>query len=247
VPRLSLHIDPSPPGADALARYEALLVRRERREPVAYLLRRAEFYSREFLVTPAVLVPRPETEHLVEAALALLPSDRPALVVDVGTGSGCIAVTLAAELPRIRVLAVDRSAGALSVARENARRHGVADRVPLLRADLLEAVRGPVDLVVSNPPYVGAGDDVDPEVRHEPPEALFAGPDGLDAYRRIAPAAARVLRPGGTLLLETPGAQVAEIHGLCRKAGLEPDQPIRDLAGAERVVRCRRPGALHPG
>lgn len=240
VARLSLHIDPAEPDAAALARYEGFLARRERREPAAYVLGRAEFFSREFLVTPAVLVPRPETEHLVEAALALLPTERAALVVDVGTGSGCIAVSIAAERPADRVLALDRSAMALSVAQENGRRHGVLARVTFLRADLLEAVRGPVDLVVSNPPYVGDADALDPECLHEPREALFAGPDGLDAYRRLAPAAARVLRRGGTLLLETPGAQVAEIADLCRAAGLVPGEPIPDLAGRPRVLPAVR-------
>ena len=236
VARLSLHVDPRIPEPASLARYEEYLARRERREPAAYVLGRAEFFSREFLVTPAVLVPRPETEHLVEAAVAAKPS----LAVDVGTGSGCIAVTLALEVPGVRVLALDRSAAALAVARENGRRHGVLDRVAFLRADLLEAVRGPVDLVVSNPPYVGDADELDPECRHEPREALFAGPDGLDAYRRIAPAAARVLRPGGTLLFETPGAQVGEIADLCRSAGLTPREPIPDLAGRPRVLPAVR-------
>jgi release factor glutamine methyltransferase len=243
VARASLHVDPPAPAPADLARYAALLARRERREPAAYLLGRCEFLSREFLVTPAVLVPRPETEHLVEAALAEIPRDGAALAVDVGTGSGCIAVSVAAERPGARVVALDRSAAALAVAGENARRHGVADRVLLFRGDLLGAVRGPVDLVLSNPPYVGTGETVDPEVLHEPREAVFAGPDGLEAYRALAPAAARVLRPGGLLLVETPGARIEEIAAILRAAGLAPRPPLPDLAGRPRVLGGTRPTA----
>ena len=239
VARARLHVDPPPLDGPALERWGALLAGRERREPAAYLLGRCEFRSREFRVTPAVLVPRPETEHLVEAALAAIPEDAPARVVDVGTGSGCIAISLALERPRARVVALDRSAAALEVARGNAGRLGA--RVEFLRADLLEAVRGPVDLVVSNPPYVSDGDTVDPEVLREPREALFAGPDGFDAYRRLAPAAARVLRPGGRLLLETPGERVDALADLLRAAGLAPEPPIPDFAGKPRVLGARKP------
>ncbi len=240
VPRASLAIDPPGIDAAALARFEGYLARRERREPAAYLLGRCEFLSREFLVTPAVLVPRPETEHLVEAALAEVPRDGAPLAVDVGCGSGCIAVSLAAERPRARVLALDRSGAALAVARENARRLGVADRVRFLRSDLLEAVRGPVDLVLCNPPYVGTGEAVDPEVLHEPREAVIAGPDGLEAYARLGPRAAAVLRPGGLLLVETPGERVEEIGAMFRAAGLAPKEPLMDLAGRPRVLAAVR-------
>ena len=236
VDRAALHAGPPdlPPGA--LDRFRSLVARRALREPAAYLLGVREFRSREFEVGPAVLVPRPETEHLVEAALEAIPPGSPALAADAGTGSGCIAVTLAAERPLLRVVATDRSAAALAVARRNALRHGVGDRVALLRADFLEALRGPIDLVVSNPPYVSEGDTVDPEVLHEPREAVFAGPDGLEAYRRLAPAAARVLRPGGRLLVETPGARVEAIAAILRAAGLDPLPPVPDLAGLPRVM-----------
>jgi release factor glutamine methyltransferase len=241
VPRIALHSGPPEIDAAALARWRGFLDRRERREPAAYLLGSCEFRSRDFRVTPDVLVPRPETEHLVEAALEALPAGEGLAVADVGTGSGCIAISLAAERPLLRVLAVDRSAAALEVARANARTHGVAERVRLLRGDLLEAVRGPLDLVACNPPYVSTGDTVDPEVRFEPAEAVFAGPDGLEAYRRLAPGAARVLRPGGLLLVETPGDRADEIAAILRTAGLRPRPPIPDLAGRPRVIAASRP------
>ncbi len=240
VGRLDLHADPPAMDPAARERWKAILARRARREPAAYIVGAAEFRSLAFRVGPGVLVPRPETEHLVEEALAAVPEEAPALVVDAGTGSGCIAVALALERPRARILAVDRSLEALAYAGENVRRHGVEGRVTLLRADLLAAVRGPVDLVVSNPPYVGEGETVDPEVLHEPREAVFAGPDGLEAYRRLAPEAARVLRPGGLLLVETPGARIEEIGAILRAAGLEPREPVPDLAGRPRVLPAVR-------
>ncbi|HEU4394135.1 MAG TPA: peptide chain release factor N(5)-glutamine methyltransferase [Planctomycetota bacterium] len=236
IERSALHADPPALDPSARARFEGWVARRVRREPAAYILGVREFRSREFRVGPAVLVPRPETEVLVEAALEALPAREAAEAVDAGTGSGCIAITLAAERPRLRVVATDRSAAALAVAAENARALGVADRVRFQRGDFLEGVVGPVDLVVSNPPYVAEGEDVDPEVLHEPREALYAGADGLDAYRAIAPVAARVLKPGGLLLLETPGERVDAIAAILRAAGLEPGAPIPDLAGRPRVL-----------
>lgn len=234
--RLTLHADPPEPAAGAMERYRALLARRARREPAAYLLGRAEFRSREFLVGPGVLVPRPETEHLVEAALELLPPDAPARVVDVGTGSGCIAVCIALERPRAEVVGVERSGAALGYARANAAALGAPGNLTLLRGDLLEGIIGRFDLVVSNPPYVAEGDAVDPEVLHEPLEALFAGADGLEVYRRLVPAAAAVLRPGGHLLLEGPGDGVEDLHALARAAGLRVLPTRTDLAGRERVL-----------
>lgn len=240
VSRSALHADPPALDRSSRARFEGWVARRARREPAAYLLGVREFRSREFRVGPDVLVPRPETEVLVEAALDALPANGAAEAVDAGTGSGCIAITLAAERPRLRVIATDRSAAALAVAAENARALGVADRVRFRRGDFLEGVAGPVDLVVSNPPYVAEGEEVEPEVLHEPREALYAGADGLDAYRAIAPAAARVLKPGGLLLLETPGEHVDAIAAILRAAGLEPRPPIPDLAGRPRVLGAVR-------
>ena len=237
--RLAQHTDPPEPGAEALALYRSLLARRALREPSAYLTGTAEFRSREFRVGPGVLVPRPETEHLVEEALRLLPPDREARVVDVGTGSGCIAVSVALERPRATVIGVDRSGEALAYARGNGAALGAGGNLSFVQGDLLFGIIGRFDLVISNPPYVGEGEEVDPEVLHEPREALFAGADGLDVYRRLVPEAARVLRPGGWLLLEISPGQVEAVHALARAAGLETAEPLPDLAGRPRVVRSK--------
>ena len=187
-----------PAPTDFGDRFDRLIERRRRREPVARITGSREFWGLDFEVTPAVLVPRPESELLVETALARL-ADRTArwAVADVGTGSGCIAVALARELPRARVAATDVCPDALAVARRNAARHGAAERVAFHRTDLLEGLPGRFDLIVSNPPYVpdavvGA---LAPEVRrHDPPAALRGGPDGLDTVRRLVAAAAGRLR-----------------------------------------------------
>jgi release factor glutamine methyltransferase len=202
--------------------------RRARREPVAYILGRKGFRHLDLAVDPRVLIPRPETEHVVEAALGMPEGAR---VVDVGTGSGAIALALADERPDLRVVATESSPGALAVARANAARLGLA--VELVLGDLLEGVTGPVDAVVSNPPYVRDGERLAPELAFEPREALFAGPDGLDVYRRLAPA----LRDVPFVALEVGEGQAARV------AALLPDHEIEvvpDLAGIDRVVVGRR-------
>ena len=225
--------------APAAVSYGQLIRRRADRVPVAYLLGRREFYGRTFAVDPRVLIPRPETEHLVEATLGCV--DGAARVLDVGTGSGCIAVTVALERPAARVVATDFSPGALAVAAANCRRHGVVDRVRLVRADLLSALRpAAFDVVVSNPPYVDATEwqSLMPDVRdHEPPEALLAG-DGLDVYRRLF-AATGFLRPGQRLLLEIGKDQLAAVRELADQAGYEVEWVVADLAGIPRTVRLR--------
>jgi len=248
--RVGLHVDPPDLTTALRARYEGFVDRRSRREPSGYILGRVEFRSLSFRVDPAVLIPRPETEHLVEAALEWLGKARGATVVDVGTGSGCIAVSLAHARPDLRVAAVDRSAAALAVARENSRTLGTGDRIVFLRGDLLEAVRGPVDLVVSNPPYIAEGEEVDPEIAFEPREALYPGGDPVDLYARLARGAARVLRPGGILLVETPGARIGELTGAFREAGLSTLAPVADLQGRPRVLGAGKPrptGETPPG
>jgi release factor glutamine methyltransferase len=208
--------------------------RRTQREPVAYILGRRGFRRLELAVDPRVLIPRPETEHVVEAALAL---PRGARVVDVGTGAGAIALALADERPDLRVVGTDTSPGALAVARANAERLGL--EVELLEGDLLAPVARPVDAVVANPPYVRRGEPLPPEVaRYEPAEALYAGEDGLDVLRRLAPAAAAA---GATFAAFEVGAgQAGAVEQLMRAAGFEAVERVRDLAGIERVVVGRR-------
>jgi len=224
----------------AAVSYGQLIRRRADRIPVAYLLGRREFHGRSFAVDPRVLIPRPETEHLVEAALNCI--DDGARVLDVGTGSGCIAVTLALERPGSRIVATDLSPGALAVAAANCRRHGVADRVRLVRADLLSALcPGAFDVVVSNPPYIDVGEwpSLMPEVRdHEPPEALFAG-DGLDFYRRLF-ADGGFLREGQRLLLEIGKGQLDAVRELAAGSGFDVEWVVADLAGIPRVLTLRR-------
>ncbi|MFN3682298.1 MAG: peptide chain release factor N(5)-glutamine methyltransferase [Fimbriimonadaceae bacterium] len=214
---------------------EEMLRRREAREPLAYILGRREFYGRTFQVSPAVLIPRQETECVVEACLRLpLPDD--ATVADVGTGSGCIAVTLALERPLWRVLATDRSMAALGVASANAARLGA--RVSFRAGDLLEPLQSQrFHLIVSNPPYVREGEPLQEEVgRFEPPEALYAGPTGLEFYERLAQGAPEALEPGGWLVAELGDAEGARRAFESRGWSVE----IRpDLAGLPRVLLAR--------
>jgi release factor glutamine methyltransferase len=216
---------------DAARAFQSAARRRAQREPVAYILGWKGFRRLELAVDARVLVPRPETEHVVEAALGLPQGAR---VVDVGTGSGAIALALADERPDLRVVGTDSSADALVVARANAARLGL--QVELLEGDLLEPVTGPVDAVVSNPPYVAAEERLPAEIAYEPVEALLAGPDGLDVYRRLVPAAARA----PFVALEVGAGQAAAVEALLREAGFGAIERVRDLAGVERVVVGRR-------
>ena len=223
------------------ATLEALLARRLRREPLAYVLGRWEFHGLDFRVTPDVMVPRPETETLVDEALAWARSrPAPVTIADVGTGSGCIAVALAVRLPDARLVAADVSPAALAVAEDNARRHGVAERVRLLSGDLLQPLPGPVDLVVANLPYIPSGriDGLQPEVRdYEPRQALDGGPDGTDLLRPLLRQAGAYLRPGGALMLEIDEEQGATMSEEARRAF--PAAAVRvlpDLSGRDRVV-----------
>lgn len=225
-----------PLTADERARYEDLLARRAAGIPLPYLTGRVEFFSLEFFVTPDVLIPRPETEMLVERALAWDPQT----VVDVGTGSGCVAVALAVRSPRARIYATDLSRAALSVAVMNARRHGVADRIHFLQADLASPMRGPVDLIVSNPPYVAEEEwaSLPKSVReHEPRPALDGGPGGLRVIRRLLADAARLLLPGGVLLVEIGAGQGSQVAALARAAFPQGRiQVYPDLAGYDRML-----------
>jgi release factor glutamine methyltransferase len=214
--------------------YGRYLHERLKHKPTQYITRRQEFYGREFRVTPAVLIPRPETEHLVEAALPYCQPGK--TVVDVGTGSGAIAITLALET-RSRVFAVDLSAEALEVARDNADR--LQARLGFFQGDLLSAVSR-ADVIVSNPPYVPETErpGMQPEVRdYEPELALFGGDTGNDIYARLIPEAAHVLRPGGQLLMEIGIGNRDAVLGMFHD-GWRPAEVIPDLAGLPRVVHA---------
>jgi release factor glutamine methyltransferase len=249
-PRWRLTVDRRRRLTDAqFARYLGLVERRQRREPVAYLLGRREFWSLPMAVSPDVLVPRPETETLVEAALGVADPSRPLLVVELCTGSGAVAVALATERPAARVLATDVSARALRVARANALAHGVADRITFARGDLWRAVNGwlplaGADLVLANPPYVpsAALAGLMPEVGWEPRVALDGGPDGLRVLREIAATTRPRLAPGGHLAVEIGADQAGAVVGMLAAAGLRPAGVLRDLAGRDRVVVARRDG-----
>ncbi len=234
----------APPAESA---FFSLVRERGERRPLQHLTGRQAFWGREFRVGPDVLIPRPETEILVEAALVRLRGVERPLIVDVGTGSGCIALSLAAERPDAEVHATEISPPALSVARENARRFSLENRVRFWEGDLLEPVRwlkGQVHLVVSNPPYVDAGqaETLAPEVRdHEPAVALFPGPDPHSVYRRLAPAAVALLRPGGGLFLEIGLGMETEVARLLGEAGLRVERVIPDLQGIPRTILASAP------
>lgn len=196
------------PAQDFLDRFDALIERRARREPVAYIRGIQEFWGRDFLVTASVLIPRPETELIIEEFLARLPIDapaRPRRVADIGTGSGCLAVTAAAERPYVEVIATDISEAALRVARGNAERYGVSERIAFRESAYLIGATGVFDFILANPPYVTESDyqGLQPEVReYEPASALVAGEDGFRDIRQIVDIGTAYLEPGGTMLIE---------------------------------------------
>jgi release factor glutamine methyltransferase len=231
--------------ADDVSRFEALVARRVRRVPMAQILGRAEFWSLEFVVTKDTLSPRPETEMLVEEAVKAMRGVASPVVIDIGTGTGCIAVAIAREVPSATVHAVDVSPAALAVARENVRRHGVESRVRLHDGDLLAPLAGvvapgSVDVVVSNPPYVRRDEAFDPEILHEPAMALFAD-DVPAVYRRIAAEAASCVRPRGALFLEMSDTAAEAIVAAVRDVGCWTDVATRaDLAGRPRVLVASR-------
>jgi len=224
-------------------RFRLLLARRLGREPLAYLLGEWEFYGRPFFITPDVLVPRPETELLVEAVLDWTREHRAAVLADIGAGSGAIAVSLALELPRARIVAVDLSPAALAVTRRNAARHGVRERLVLLEGDLLEPVRqaelAPLDAIVANLPYIAEEEYITlmPEVReHEPSLALRAGEGGLALIRRLIAEAPPLLAPGGLLALEVGAGQAEEVARLLAENGWRRFRIIEDYSGIPRHV-----------
>lgn len=225
------------------ARYSSLVKRRQSGEPIAYLTGRRDFWTLELGVSPATLIPRHETELLVERALTRLTLDVKGDVVDLGTGSGAIALAIADELPRLRVVATDRSEEALAVARANARRLEIKN-VQFLAGDWFAPLAGRrFCLIVSNPPYIRAGDPhlTRGDLRFEPPEALIGGDDGLDAIRHIAAQARAHLVPHGYLLLEHGYDQAPDVRELLKQRGYENVVSCRDYAGHERITECRAP------
>ena len=239
---LMAHGEEEATGAQA-ASYHELLKRRFEGEPIQYIMGEAEFYGLPFQVTRDVLIPRPETEHLVEEVITLAGNFAAPLMVDVGTGSGAIAIALAHHLRNATVTAIDLSACALDVARENATRSG-GSRIRFLEGDLLTPVSGEsFEFVISNPPYVPASDraSLSVEVRDFEPElALFAGRDGLDIYRRLIPAAFSALVPSGYLALEIGFGQSSTITSLLTNSGFEQVKFVADLQGIARVACARR-------
>ena len=238
----------------AASRFHAMLERRDRGEPLQYVVGSWGFRSLDLMVDRRVLIPRPETEVVTGWAVeevarlsAAEDHDRELLVVDLGTGSGAIALSVAVECPQTRVFATDVSADALAVARSNLAGLGrAAARVSLHEGDWFEAVpgalRGAVDMVVSNPPYIGTGEDLPPVVADwEPPVALWSGPAGHEAVEQVIGGAARWLRPGGALVLEVASHRARQTAGMASGAGFSDVRVERDLAGLERVVIGRRP------
>jgi len=245
--------------ADEQSRYKAALSERSRGVPAQYITGHQEFWGMDFIVSPDVLIPRPETEHVIETVLELQASgvgrqasgERPTSdlgpksevrIVDVGTGSGCIALALAKELPQAEIHATDISSAALEIARANAARHQFERRLRFHQADLLEGVEGEFDFVVSNPPYVGESeeDTVQLEVRKfEPRNAVFAGPKGTEVIARLIPQARAILRPGGWLVMEISGTIAEEVRSLLE--GWEDVQIKPDLQSIPRLAIAQKP------
>ncbi|WP_298820098.1 peptide chain release factor N(5)-glutamine methyltransferase [Chloroflexus sp.] len=228
--------------------FMALVARRANLEPVAYLIGRREFFGLELLVDRRVLIPRPETEILVELAIAEARRSRraPITIADIGVGSGAIAIALAMHVPHAILYGVDLSADALEVAAANVARYGLHNRITLLEGDLLAPLPGPVDLIVSNPPYTILSDIEAGVYRHEPHLALDGGPDGLDCYRRLIAAAPDYLHRGGAMLLEIGAWQAQAVVHLLRQALPQAETGVdQDLAGRDRVVWARNPDVIN--
>jgi release factor glutamine methyltransferase len=226
------------------AAFEALVARRVSREPLAYITGGKEFWNLQFEVTPFVLIPRPETELIVEAALALVPATQLFTMIDACTGSGNVAVAVAHERVGARIVATDVSEGALEVARRNSARHGVEGRVTFVQADLFGDLSGPVDVITANPPYVGelSAPALQPEVgKHEPGVALFGGADGLTIVERLVREAPALLRPGGHLIFEFGFGQDVEVETLLQSSPYLKLLELKcDLQGIARTAVARR-------
>lgn len=243
--RVKLYLDLDRPlGPGELGKIRELVARRRKREPVAYVLGKRDFYGRTFIVSDAVLVPRPDTEVVVEETLRRMPEDRALRVLDLCTGTGCIGITIAAERKNARVDLVDISKGALEIARRNVEALSVGERVRVLEGDLWAPVadEAPYDVIISNPPYIETKtiDTLEDEVKKEPRIALDGGEDGLDCYRRIADGVAARLVPDGMLALEVGFGQAADVAALVRAAGLTNVTIRKDYGDVERLVLATR-------
>jgi release factor glutamine methyltransferase len=244
IPRTTLLAHPNRELSSAAeALYESHIARRLKNEPIQYITGQQEFYGLAFKVTPAVLIPRPETEHLIEAVLAHLLHNQPLRIVDIGTGSGAIAIALAVHLPQAQITALDLSPEALEVAGTNAETHAVANRITFLQSDLLAAVANepPYDAIVSNPTYIPEADSptLHPEVRdHEPHTALFSGAEGLDIYRRLIPQSHTLLKPNGLIALEIGHGQREALATLL--SGWHQLHFVDDLQQIPRVALATR-------
>lgn len=238
----------SPPGPAQLAAFEQLVRQRACRVPLAYLRGTQEFYGLNFEVTSAVLIPRPETELLVEIALEHLPGEQKTLIADAGTGSGCIAISVLAHRPAARAIVTDCSPDALHVAQRNAILHAVAPRIRYVCTDFLSGLHGLFQIILSNPPYIPASEipGLPPEVRvSEPRAAIDGGSDGLDAYRRLIPQGARLLHPKGLIAVEVARGQASTVADFMERAGLTRVNIRNDLAGIPRIVYGYRSSTAH--
>lgn len=241
--REDLILEPERPvSADDARRFDAAVARRAAREPVSRILGEREFHGRAFRVTPDTLDPRPDTETLVETVLALMPRD--GRFLELGAGTGAVAITLLAERPEARGVATDVSAAALAVARDNAGRHGVADRLVLQEGSWFAPVSGLFDVILSNPPYINSAEiaGLSPDVRNfDPRLALDGGPDGLEAYRAIAAGAASHLVPAGHAVVEIGAGQAPGVTAVFVAAGFNPAGQSQDLGGHIRCLAFRGP------
>ncbi|MEW5825200.1 MAG: peptide chain release factor N(5)-glutamine methyltransferase, partial [Candidatus Bipolaricaulota bacterium] len=244
VDRLHLYLSPDKPlSPDERSRFRTFVQKRHAGVPLQHLIGEISFFGLRFRVHRDALIPRGETEELLDRALRLVGRDRPARYLDLGTGSGVLAVCLARYLPLASVTAVDVSPAALDLARENAARNGVADRIAFVQSDWFSGVEGSFDVVVSNPPYVesAAIDRLATEVRdHEPREALDGGPDGLDAIRRLTSGAGAHVSSGGRILLEIGHGQAQRVRDLLQTSGFDEVCVEADMSGRERFVSARR-------
>ncbi len=235
--------------ANDAAQFDTFIARRQKREPVAYILGRKEFWSLEFEVTPAVLIPRPDSETLIEAALKELKAAPPARILDLGTGSGCLLVTLLTEWPNTTGVGLDISRDALDVAERNARRHNVVHRITFVEADFASPPDERFDLVVANPPYISEADHarLDPDVRdHEPRLALASGSDGLAATKASVRALHGVMKHSALALVEIGHDQGESAAQTLRNAGLTVHRVVKDLAGHDRVIVATLPQGRGP-